>query len=92
MKKQPPQREWSPIAGLYTPPESPVNEKVVVKAVVVKKQQPRPKTPPKQPTPPPTPPPDPHVKELEMMALLRPRAYTERAELCGNQNFTAHSC
>ena len=81
MKKQPPQREWSPIAGLYTPPESPVKEKVVVKAVVVKKQQQRAKTPPpKQPTPPPTPPPDPHVKELEMMASLKPRGYTERAE------------
>ena len=54
---------------------------MVVKAVVVKKQQPRPKTPPpKAPTPPPTPP-DPHVRELELMASLKPRAaYTERAE------------
>ena len=34
----------------------------------------------KKPTPPPTPPPDPHVKELEMMASLKPRGYTERAE------------
>ena len=80
IKKPPPQREWSPIAGLYTPPESPV--KVVKETVVVlkRKSPPRPKTPPpKQPTPPPTPP-DPHVRELELMASLRPRAYSERAE------------
>ena len=81
IKSPPPQREWSPIAGLYTPPESPA--KVVKETVVVlakKKSPPRPKTP-KQPTPPPTPPPDPHVKELELMASLKPRAaYTERAE------------
>ena len=63
-------------------PESPV--KVVRETYVVlakKKSPPRAKTPPpKQPTPPPTPPPDPHVRELELMASLRPRAYTEKAE------------
>ena len=92
IKSPPPPREWSPIAGLYTPPESPV--KVVKETVVVlaKSPPPRRKTPPpKIPTPPPTPP-DPHVKELELMASLRPRAYTERIDLCGNQNFTARSC
>ena len=30
VKSPPPPREWSPIAGLYTPPESPAKEKVVV--------------------------------------------------------------
>ena len=30
IKSPPPPREWSPIAGLYTPPESPVKETVVV--------------------------------------------------------------
>ena len=79
IKKPPPQREWSPIAGLYTPPESPVKVVRETTVVLAKKPPPqRPKTP-KQPTPPPTPP-DPHVRELELMASLKPQAYTERAE------------
>ena len=80
-KKSPPKREWSPIAGLYTPPAKPPKE---VKEAVAPKQptpkQLRVKTP-KQPTPPPTPP-DPHLKELELMASLKPRNnYKEREEL-----------
>jgi hypothetical protein len=81
IKSPPPPREWSPIAGLYTPPESPAKVVKETHVVLAKSPPPRRKTPPpKQPTPPPTPPPDPHVKELELMASLKPRAYTERAE------------
>ena len=78
-KKPPPKREWSPIAGLYTPPATPPKE---VKEAVAPKN-PTPKQPrvmtPKQPR---VMTPEPHLKELELMASLRPRNnYKEREEL-----------
>ena len=84
----PPPREWSPIAGRAYMPQrewspagvAPSRRRWSQGGCGEEAAAAAQDAAPKQPTPPPTPPPDPHVKELEMMALLRPRAYTERAE------------